>query len=228
MKLWKKKSNAVIVVTFWPTVIGFYYFLLTSSRPKLKQYWLYDVKDLSFEGLHIYNQSFISSILQDKVTLLQAPVIFGLKGKQLVEKMIVAPTKKITVDTFDFPSSYTHQLGYQYLYPCHETEYMFYIWSIPHHIVFSYQLLAHKSKAVLYDIVPYKSALFQMYVWYKYPVFRQLAFARDMFLSKHMIEQYFSNESIYRLAAISQSIDQKDIPQLMHAVGLLYTVTGVA
>ncbi len=216
-------SNVITTVTFWPTTILIHTFKNTHPRITLSDMKKYNTSDLSCDNLHIYNVDIISDILKKEIPK-NTKVLFGLRGQQLQETSVSTRTKQVTSNTFDVPSQYTHDFGYQYLYPHTDAEYMFYVWSIPHYILFLYRLLAQQSGINLIGIIPYQSALFQAYQRYTYPTFRTIKLAVDMTNNNHSIESYFKPESAYRLITNMLQTEKDLHLQYLHAAGLVYSL----
>ena len=221
-----KLDNNIVTMTFHPQHLCLSWITHKKGRAPLalQAYKRFPLHNLELERLTIFNPTQLKKMITSFLSthkLNNAFVIFGLSGPGIKEKMVTVSHASPTPDDFALPISKDLLWDFQYLYPKDNSQFVFYVYGIPQHILFQYQLLAIAAKLNVIKITPARVGLFNAYQFLFGDAFRQGQLALDMIRNHNMIEQVFTNETITRMIEISPDIDKKqEQSHILQACGL--------
>ncbi len=219
-------NKNIVTITFHPQYLCCSWIIPSNKYAKLtlRAYERFPLQNLELEQLTIFNPTHIkktiTSFLQ-KHHLSNTCIVFGLSGPGLKEKMLTLSKASPTPDDFTLPITKDLLWDFRYLYPKENGTSIFYVYGIPQHLLFQYQLLAIAAQLNVIKITPIRMALFHAYKFFHGHAYRQGKLALDMTQYNNMIEQTFTQDSLSRLVAIPANIDkQQELAYVLQACGL--------
>lgn len=219
-------ENKLVTITFHPQRLTCSWIESTGKRAplSLRAYKQYPFTNLELEHLVVYNPTRIKQHIVEFLhtyKLTNACIIFGLCGSGIKEKFITVSSAQPSRDNFNIP--HTKQIYWDccYLYPNDTGQFVFYVFTLPHYLLFQYKLLAIHSSLNLIKIAPVRMALFQAYKFLYGQAFRQGQLAKDMIRYHQRIEHVFTPDIINRIIAIPHAVDKHhELPYILEACGL--------
>lgn len=215
----------VVTITFYPQQLCCSWIKQSGKRAplSLQAYKRYPLDNLELEQLTVFNPTHIKQCITEFLqsnTIRHAFVAFGLSGPGMKETIATVSSASPQPDDFNLRT--TDLLwDFCYLYPKDHGQFAFYVYGIPRHVLFQYQLLAIATPLNLTKITPVRAALFHAYTFLYGNAFRQAQFAHDMQRVHNRIEYLFTPEKIRRIIEVPSMIDkEKELGYILEACGL--------
>ncbi len=214
------------------------YWLDSSARPEcsegvyrrvtLRAYKNYPLNNLELTNLTLFNptvikQYIISFLCEHK--LQDAFVAFTLHGPAVHEQFVTLPTS--TPQHTDFNSARNTRnvvCDYRYLYPNHNGQFVFYVYSVPRSVVLQYELLAIAAQCNVITITTQTMALLSVYQHMFGSAFRRTQLAVDMIRCNNNISDLITVDALKRVVDISAvKLSKDDYLQCIAAAGLFWS-----
>jgi hypothetical protein len=173
----------------------------------LRAYKQYPLNNLELAHLTLFNPTVIKKHITSFLcehNLQDAFVAFALHGPVVHEQFVTLPTS--TPHYTDFNSAQNNRnvvYEYRYLYPHHNGQFVFYVYSVPRSVVLQYQLLAVAAQCNLITITTQTMALLSAYQHMFGSAFRRTQLAVDMMRCNNNIGDLITVDAIKRMVDMS-------------------------
>jgi hypothetical protein len=190
----------------------------------LDAYKSYPLDHGELHNLTLFNPTIIKQYITSFLTehhLQDAFVAFVLHGEAVQEQFVTMPTA--TPHRTDFAISHsTHMMWeYRYMYPNHDGQFVFYLYSLPRSILLQYQLLAISAQCNLITITTQTMGLLSAYQHIFGSAFRRSQLAIDMMRHNNNIGDLITADTARRMIDTSAvKLSKDDCLQCVAAAGL--------
>ena len=186
-------------------------------RVAVRAYKQYPLNNLELENLVLYNptliKKYITSFLQEH-DLSDAFVAFTLHGQAVTEQFVAMPTSTPHRTDFNVTDARNMLWEYRYLYPNHDGQFVFYLYSVPRSVVLQYKLLAIAAQCNLITMTTQTMALLSAYQHLFGSAFRRSQLAVDMMRCNNNIGEIITMDAVRRMV----NIGTLGLPERLHCV----------
>lgn len=175
----------------------------------LRAYKRYSLNNLELHDFVIFNPTviatYITSFLNEH-NLRDAFVTFCVDCSD-AENFVKIPISTPRRADFGISEAPGIQWEYRYLYPHHDDQYVFYVYSVPRSLILQYELLAIKLQINLIAVTTQTVGLIDAYKNIFGKAFRKSQLAVDMIRNDNSVENLISVDSLRRMVSINNDID---------------------
>ena len=172
----------------------------------VRAYKQYSLDNLELANLVLFNptiiKQYISSFLQEH-NLENAFIAFIMQGPAVVEQFVAMPTSTPHYIDFGITNNARSVLWeYRYVYPNHDGQFVFYVYTVPRSLILQYQLLAIALQCNLITITTQTMALLFAYQNIFGTAFRRSQLAVDMMRHNDNIGDIITMDALRRMVNI--------------------------
>lgn len=182
----------------------------------VRAYKSYPLNNLELEHLILYNptliKKYITSFLQEH-DLTDAFVAFTLQGAAVTEQFVAMPTSTPHRTDFNVANARNMLWEYRYIYPNHDGQFVFYVYSVPRSVVLQYKLLAIAAQCNLITMTTQTMALLSAYQHLFGSAFRRSQLAVDMMRCNNNISEIITMDAVRRMVNIG-TLGLADLPDV--------------